>query len=230
MTRFSNLLAAPLLFAALGAPALSTAAVVYGDDVMFTYDDSTLYGSAFTVGNSIFFMPTTFRAESTNGSPATVGANATLNITVEAITPNYEITAFSLLEQGDYFLNGAGAEVTAGGWLKVTSLTNSCGILPCTDQDLFDITGLTTQGATTLWTGGGSVDLGTTAGWGSDTEVIAQIQNNLSATTAESGEQAWIQKKAQFVGMEVTVVPVPAAVWLFLSGLGALVGFRHSAR
>ncbi len=228
MKRLSSLLAVSLLSALVSAPA--SAAVIYGDDLKFTYDDSTLYGSAFTLGNSIFFLPTSFRAESTNGSPATVNESETLNIEIEVTTEGYQITDFLLLEEGDYFLDGAGAEVTAGGQLKVTSLTSPCGILSCSATEVFDIGGLTTQGATTVWSGGTSVDLGAEAGWGADTNVVAQIQNNLSATTAISGENAWIQKKANFVGMEITVVPVPAAVWLFLSGLGALVGFGRRAQ
>ena len=228
MKRLSSLLAVSLLSALVSAPA--SAAIIYGDDLKFTYDDSTLYGSAFTVGNSIFFMPTSFRAESTNGSPALVNESETLNIEIEVTTEGYQITDFVLLEQGDYFLDGAGAEVTASGQLQVTSLTSSCGIFPCSAAEVFNIGGLTTQGATTVWSGGTSVDLGAEAGWGADTNVVAQIQNNLSATTAISGENAWIQKKANFVGMEITVVPVPAAVWLFLSGLGALVGFGRRAQ
>jgi len=228
MKRLSSLLAVSLLSALVSTPA--SAAIIYGDDLKFTYDDSTLYGSAFTLGNSIFFMPTSFRAESTNGSPAVVNTNETLNIQIEVITEGYQITDFVLLEQGDYFLDGAGAEVTASGQLQVTSLTTSCGVFSCIGTEVFNVGGLTTQGAATAWSGGADVDLGSLSGWGADTNVVAQIQNNLSATTATSGENAWIQKKANFVGMEITVIPVPAAVWLFLSGLGALLGFARRAQ
>lgn len=211
--------------------ASASAAVVYGDDVKFTYDDSTLYGSAFTVGNSIIFQPTNFRAESTNGSPATVTTSETLNITVEVITAGYEITDFALAESGDYFLDGAGTEVKAGGRLQVSSGTKLCGYLQqCIASETFDATGLTVQNLTTDWSVGTSIDLATVANWGADTEVMAQIQNNLSATSLDVGEQAWIQKKSQFVGLEVTIVPLPAAVWMFLSALGLTGLFRSRRR
>lgn len=212
--------------AALGLLSIQAqSAVVFGDDVKFTYDDSTLYGTAMTVGNSIFFLPTNFRAESNDGSPLTDSVPQTLNITVEVINPNYEITSFELAEAGDYFLDGAGAEVTASGRLQVSSNTTLCGILPCIASSTFDVTGLNVQGVTTDWSSGTSIDL--LSEWGADTEVVAQIQNNLSASTATVGETAWIQKKAQLVGLEVTVVPVPAAVWLFISALGLTGFFRR---
>ena len=53
-----------------------------------------------------------------------------------------------------------------------------------------------------------------------------ELQNNLFATTSNDGERAWIEKKisAVEVGVSTTVIPVPAAVWLFGSGLLGLVG------
>ena len=56
-------------------------------------------------------------------------------------------------------------------------------------------------------------------------KLILQIQNNLAATTGANGEQAWIQKKQGGIG--ISVVPVPAAVWLFGSALGALGWLRR---
>ncbi len=211
--------------------ASASAAVVFGDDVKFTYDDSTLYGTAMTVGNSIFFLPTNFRAESNNGE-GVVPLSETLNITVEVLTPNYTITDFALAEAGDYFLDGAGASVTASGRLQLTSGTTSCGIFPCTTESTFNVAGLTVQNATTNWSSGTSIDLSSVGGWGSDSVVYAQIQNNLSATTLNEGvgEQAWIQKKQQLVGLEVTVIPLPAAVWLLLSALGVTGLFGRRSR
>lgn len=202
---------------------VATAAIVTidGDNVRFTYDDATLYGSAFVIGDSIFFSPTNFRAESLNGAGA-VSASATLNIGIEALTENFLITDVALAEQGDYFLSAGDTSVSASGRLQVTSQTITCGIFACSDSETFNVPGLTNVGATTDWIAAADVDFAATAGWGADTNVIAQIQNNLSATTLNVGEEAWIQKKAQFVGITATVIPVPAAVWLFMSALGAI--------
>ena len=47
------------------ATSVSAAIVtVDGDNVRFTYDDETLYGTGLVSGDAIFFQPTTFRAES----------------------------------------------------------------------------------------------------------------------------------------------------------------------
>ncbi len=224
-----NRIIAPLFAALCGLFSLQAPAAtvtVFGTDVSFTYDDATLFGSANVIGNSIFFLPTSFRAQSDNGAGA-VTASATLNIEVKAITPGYAIDSFLLQESGDYLLSGASASVSASGRLQVTSKTTLNGVLPFNDAQIFNVGGLTTQGAATNWSGSTGVDLGTIAGWGSDTNVIAQIQNNLSATTLANGETAWIQKKSGAIGLVVNPVPVPGAVWLFGSGLLALVGWAR---
>lgn len=215
----------------------SNAAVVtlFGDNVSFTFDDSTLYGTGIVVGDSIFFQPTNFRAESLNGQGA-VTASETLNITVEAITENYKITDAIFAETGDYFLSGGDTSVSASGRLQLTSQTTNCETPPpfpgfppgtglCTDAEIFNVGGLDTVGATTEWSGGTQISLADTLGWTEDTLMTMQIQNNLSATTLNNGEQAWIQKKLGGVGL--TVVPVPPAIWLFVSALGAMGWMRR---
>jgi len=173
------------------------------------------------------FSPTGFRAESTNGAGAVL-ANETLNIEIEVTTPGFKISGLTLTEAGDYYLSGSDASVTASGRLQAVSKTQSSGYFPLYDSAIFNVTGLTTQGATTAWSGSVSLDL---TGWnGGDTWVDAQIQNNLSATTLADGEVAWIEKKAGGVGLEVTLVPVPAAVWLFGSGLIGLVAVARRRR
>ena len=217
----------------LMVPLLANAATVtlYGDNIKFTYDDSTLFGSATVVGDNIFFQPTNFRAESVNGQ-GVVSATDTINVTAEVITDGFVMTSFSLIEQGDYRLSAGSTEVTASSRLQVTSGTTTCGgFFVCSDNDLVNATGLGTVGPTTNWDINAAVNLGDTTGWGSDTLATIQIQNDLSATTNNLGELAWIQKKIGGVGMQVEVseVPVPAAFWLFGSALGAL-GCLRSAK
>jgi len=49
------------------------------------------------------------------------------------------------------------------------------------------------------------------------------LQNTLTAEADEAGENAWIQKKATIT--ITALVPIPAAVWLFGSGLIGLVAW-----
>lgn len=201
---------------------------VPGTDVEFTYDTSSLFGIGTVVGNSIFFSPTTFKAESLN-LDGTDSVGETLIIDVVATTPGYQLTEFALVELGDYLLTGSSSSVTAAGRLQVTSATKTCGILPCTDWDIFNVAGMTTIGSLTGWSGNVGIDFADTAGWISDTSVEASIQNDLTATSTVNGESAMVEKKFQGVGLVVNPIPVPAAVWLFGSALGLLSWLRRRA-
>ena len=221
--KVKNVLAAGALI--LASSTVSAAIITqFGDDVSFTYDDSTAYGTGVVLGNNIFFTPAAFLAESLDGAGLdTITTN--LNIDVLATTSGYNMTNFDLFEDGDYRLNGSGASVAADGFFRVTSLTTACGLPPCQDTVLFNAGTLAdTGGSLALWNMGGSLDLSSVAGWGSDTEVRLTIQNNLTAETLASGEIAFIQKK---FSISIPQVPVPAAVWLFGSGLIGLIGIAR---
>ena len=74
------------------------------------------------------------------------------------------------------------------------------------------------------------ISLTDTAGWGSDTDVSIDVTNTLTADTSATGEFALVQKKLGAVQIEITAVPVPAAVWLFGSVLATLGLFRRHAK
>jgi len=218
------LLACSALFTAAPNAAIVT---LDGTDVTFTYDDSSYFGIANVVGNSIFFQPTDFIAESSNGDGA-VSLRETLTIDVQAKYAGYDMSSFLLVEQGDYELTGASSSVSASGRLGVASMTTMCGLYTnCNDSNIFNASGLDTVGALTEWNGSTSVDLADTIGWGSDTFVQLSLQNNLRATTTVAGDDAMIQKKFGAIGIEVNPVPVPAALWLFGSGLIGIAAFAR---
>ncbi len=215
-------LAGVILFFAC-APLHAAVVTVFGDDVQFTYDDATLFGVATAVGNSIFFTPTTFVAES-NNTDGLVTTSETLFITVEMLGSSTVMTQFALAEQGDYRLDGTTSSVTATGTFDVSSNTSAFS-----DSNAISAGPLTVQGALTDWTINSMIDLADTVGWGQDTAVTFMLDNILTAESNASGDQAIIQKKFGAFGVQVTVIPVPAALYLFGSAL-ALLGWGSRRR
>ena len=219
MKNLRRLLGAVALILVL--PVQAAIVTVDGDNVRFTYDDSTLYGTATVIGDSIFFQPTTFRAESLNGA-GPVSVSEMLSVRVEVLTAGFWLDEFALLEQGDYFLNGSGASVSASGSFEVDSNLSAFSASNATSAGA-----LVTQGVTTEWTIDSYIKLSDTVGWFGDFDVDVNIDNNLTAETLALGEEAWIEKKLGAVGLTVTAVPVPAAAWLFMSALGMMGGLRR---
>ena len=231
---------AALAASVLGLASFSTNAAVVtecGNDVCFTYDNATLFGSGTIVGNNIFFTPGDFLAESLNGE-GVVTSNETLNIDVTSKVEGQQwIQGIALIEQGDYKLDGTGASADVSGMLAVTSNTTldpstaipplfPDGTSPYRIEELFNAGTLAdTGGVLTQWSADALVDLGDAAGWGSDSDVNVTVENLLSATTLNSGEEAFVQKKFGVIG--VSVVPIPGAVFLFPSALVALAWFRR---
>jgi len=209
----------------------ATTVTQYGTDVSFTYDDASLFGTGTVVGNSIFFTPTNFKVESLDGAGLDTLSD-TLNLTVMSTTSGFAMDMFALAEQGDYRLKGApGASVDATAYFSVTSQTTNCGSFSCSDTGLYSAGALAdTGGALALWNLGGGIDLANTSGWDSDSKVTITLQNNLLADTVNMGDIAFIQKKQGGIGIMINPIPVPAAVWLFGSGLAGLLGVARRKR
>lgn len=222
----AGLSAAALL--AFGASGVSQAAVIMGTDLIFTYDDSTAFGTANVVGNTIFFNPTTFKAQSENFE-GSVSDDATVNITVEVKAgSDFVISGADLSENGDYLLEGDDTSVSLGGQLRATSLTQG----PYQIFDFIDPNSpLTQRDQLTAWNADAAIDFNDVAGWGTDTKVILTIENLLNAKSNEQNGNAFIQKKFGGVGLTVMPeVPLPAAAWLFGSALLGLVGVGRRSR
>lgn len=229
---------AALIISLAAASSQAATVTLNGDNFSFTFDDSTLFGSAGVVGDSIYFLPTNFGAQATNLDGAVITSDV-LNIQIQVLDGfSYEIGSISFVEVGDYELFGSSAEVQANGRLQVTSNTK-VGPNPLLIPGLPDVALNTSQifaagnmdtvGALTEWSAIAAVDLTAIAGWGSDTSIVVQVQNNLRAVTTELGDSATIQKKAQLIGLSVqpSEVPVPGAAWLFGSALVGLIGLHR---
>lgn len=203
---------------------------IMGDTVIFRWfpeDVDPKYGTIQVIGDTIFVTPTNFRAESTNGE-GTVNSNGTGTIQIIA-KPGYVLDGIDFGEKGDYLMTPTADSVGVAPWLRVFDYSDPVFGL---DETLnVPVTGDLTikDGVKHNWEAAGGFDL-TTAAWDNIDYVGLTLQNDLSATTSGVGpSSAWIQKKV--VGSSVVVstspVPVPAAVWLFGSGLLGLVGIAR---
>jgi hypothetical protein len=222
-TRISSFFTTLFVAVMMSSTASAAMVTVYGDDLSFTYDDSTLYGSANVIGNNIFFLPTGFTAESLNGGLDE--SSEILTIQVDVTTAGFVLTDFGLNEVGDYFLKGQGASVSAGGSFGVESGTSAFS-----DSNVLSAGSLLVQDTFTNWSIDSTIMLSDTAGWDSDTSVLITLENILSASTQVNGEEAFIEKKIGSVGIIVNEVPVPAAAWLFGSALFGLAGLRRRVK
>jgi hypothetical protein len=223
-----------LLGQTIGGAAFAVPVTLTGATVSFTYDSalSGLFGAPTVAGDVLFFTPTTYKAQSFNGS-GFASASQTFNVTVNA-NPGYLVSAVNLNEDGDYFNIGAGASVGVGGKLYVRDLESPLtpaafgtikSALPLTD-----VTSLANF-ETTNWTSHAGVAI--PAGWGGADGVVGgvnvTIQNILLASSLTSGSAAFIEKKFAALSMVTAPVPEPETYAMLLAGL-ALVGFAARRR
>jgi len=209
----------------LGACTLTNAATIHlaGDTVDFYYDDTqagmSLYGPISAVGNSIFAQQTSFSANAANGSTDSLSAFGTITIVAQA---GHSFDSIQVAQLGDYQLNGTGASIAVSGELFVDDTNSALS----SSSDMI-VTGLgIADGSTHEWQASTGFDLSSSM-WSNVSSIELSLDSMLSASTSTNGEEAFTASK--FVGggmvtIETSVVPVPAAVWLFGSGLLGLAG------
>ncbi len=209
-----------------------------GSTVCFIYnpaDIDPIFGTLNSSGDNIFVLPTNFEASSTNGTPGVVEVTGTGSIQVIA-KPGFVLDGINVGETGDYRLNGPGTSVDVTAYLRVFDWFDPAPIFGTEETTFLTVTDpLNIQdNVFHTWNANGGFDL-TTPLWDNRDHVGLTLQNTLQAISSANGESAFIQKKA--IGSEIVVsidtspIPVPAAVWLFASGLLGLVGIarrRHS--
>lgn len=213
----------------LSGPVQAVPVTVAGATVSFTFDSalSGLFGVPTVTGDALFFTPTTYKAQSFNGT-GFVSTSQTFNIAVTA-NSGYQVSAVNLTEDGDYYNIGAGSNVAVGGKLYVRDLESP--LTPAaiskikSSLPLTDMTSLANF-ETTDWTSHASVAI--PAGWGGADGIVSGVnvtlENLLLASSQTIGGAAFIEKKFAGVGIVTTPVPEPQAYALFIAGLG-LIGF-----
>lgn len=219
----------------------ATAAMVtlVGTDFNVVYDDTKLgqFGAPTLSGDTLYFLPNNFRAESQNGAQV-VTDNSTLNgLTLIAHT-GFQFGALTVAEFGDYILSGANSNVTVGGQLRAfdpsnsvfTQTSNNIAVSAATSLKINDdvnhnwVAGASINNSTSTIIPGGNPWLS------SASSVGLTLQNNLSAYTSPTDSgllEAMVEKKFDGVSLTVTPVPLPAAAWLFASGIALFGGLRR---
>lgn len=222
-----------------------------GDTVTFQFshtgdpmgnDYMGLFGQLQYSGDTIFVTPTDFRAGSSDGvnlenRDGDGNTSGTIDIASETGTmqiiakDGYVLNTINIGETGDYKMSTGGTSVGVNAYSRVFDWFDAVPVFG-TEQEMFlsSTSDFTQQGTAdpVLWNASGSFDL-TTAMWDGRDHIGLTLQNTLTAESNATGEFAWIQKKA--VGSEIIVstspIPVPAALWLFGSGLLGLVGIAR---
>jgi hypothetical protein len=232
--RWDVLAATALLGVALSpVAAASSVTTLYGTDFAFTFieDDLGPYGMPTVSGNRLVFSPTGFSASAVGAAGASPDATWTVNIEVAVTALGRTVGSILYTEGGTYTLKNAGGAATVdpgddpmvhvAGELRVNA-----GAL-----EYPQALGVTSPlpgfapGEGLGWTAGAAVNV---AGWGTTT-LLVSLQNILSAESYLAGDEGTITKTE--AALEVTPVPVPAALWLFapaVLGLGGLARRRRT--
>jgi PEP-CTERM motif len=212
------------LLALTCAHAQAAMILLNGTNFDVRYDDSALgnYGNPSVSGNTVFFTPTTFRAESLNGTGFATSVG-TVNFQILA-KDNFALLDITLLERGDYLLRGADSFVGVSGQTRAFNLRNpmmdiSSPIISTSNLNV-------ATGSQQNWQGTSTLNLAS-LGLTDKQAVTYTVENLLEAYTESAGsgpKRAFIEKK--FVGFSVSsssiVSPVPEAstYLMMLVGLG----------
>lgn len=216
-----------LLGQAISGAAYSASVTFAGTDVDFNFDDALLglFGQANVSGNSLYFTPVNFDAQSSNGAGYAF-TNETMNIRVTA-REGWSFSSIGLMERGDYLLLGAGSSAQVTGQIRVFDIASP--LIDITDS-IEAASPLSLPGVPTHnWSASAAVDL---SAWEDTRAINVTVENLLLASTSAPSSLAFVEKK--FLGLTpvlsaVTPVPEAETYAMMLAGLG-LVGWAVKRR
>ena len=221
MRRVNKKLAAGmiLLGQTLTGGAFAASVTLSGATVDFSFDDSMLglFGAARTAGDTLYFTPRNFVAQSSNGA-GYVLTNETINIEVTA-RQGYDFSSFGFTEKGDYLMLGSGTSVAVTGQVRLFDVANpnvdiTSTLLPANPMTHIGV-------PTDNWIAQTSTNL---SAWNTANTINVTVENLLLASTSLPNSLAFVEKK--YVGLSFVTTPVPEAETyaMMLAGLG-LIGF-----
>ena len=247
----SGLVAVAAAVVSLPSYAVPVLATLCGPTICYQYWQSdavnnegwAYFGDPLLAGDNLIFTPSNFKADSDVVDLSIPGPTVvhTFNFLHVYSTNGQEIQSMTVSEGGDYELDYGTGYVSNNMRLQfVDAVDNPGGVVwgtpesSATNFSTGQITGAanaTNFGPFKDWSVAGTV---TPAATFTDlvTDMTFQIQNTLKACSSATStpqcnagtgpDYAFIQKKLNIVVTATTVIPVPAAVWLFGSGLGLL--------
>lgn len=241
-TQKALILGTVLVAALYVGPASAAIVTLDGNGFIAKYDDAqpglALYGTPTLSGDgkTILFTPTTFSALS-SGTQGIVTTSGTVVFDMFADS-GLKLSTLQVFEAGDYQVirqNGANPApaVNIFGEARLTNLFNgtATAIGSLTPTNLGTVC-LTLACTATDWTA--SANVVTPGGWNQSSGTRFLLQNTLQAQSFNAGDSAFIQKKQSSTTIGITVdttpVPLPAALPLMLSGLGAMGVFGRRRR
>ncbi len=213
---------------------VARAEIIFGThfDIVYNPADVGLFGLPTIGGDTVFFTPNNFKAESLGGS----GSVTTTQSVVFDLLPHadFAITGSGLTERGDYLLRNRTSQVSVGGTTRAVAIAN-----PQTEvsDSIVASSPMTALNVSTNWTATAFLDLSALAA--DVTGYRITIDNILVAYTdpaATGARQAFIEKK--FVGDDVVglqiighAIPEPQTSLLLLAGVAILgFGLRRAKR
>jgi hypothetical protein len=228
MKRVNKKIAAGILLLSqtVSGAAFAASVTLAGSTVDFSFDDALLglFGQANVAGDTLYFTPTNFTAESMNGAGFDLNKQ-TVNVKVLA-HEGWDFSSLALNERGDYLRVGQAAKVVVSGQIRVfdtlnpqTEMTSS--ILPSGAFQQTD------DFITRDWNANAAASL---ASISSASMINVTLQDILVAQSPMGTDTlAFIEKK--YAGLSVITTPVPEAdtYAMMLAGLG-LVGFAAARR
>jgi len=198
-----------------------------GTTVDFYYDTAgvnPLFGAIYVSGDTIFATPTSFSASASGGLTDITSATGTIQVIAKT---GFNLSGVTVSEGGDYSVSNSTSSVDVGASLRLFDWATP---LPGGTEENTNLTlasAFVNDGTLRGWSASGGFDM-TTPTWDGISNVGLRLTNVLTATSVDGGT-AYIDKSiVGGIGFTFeTVVPVPAAVWLFGSGLIGLFGFAR---